>query len=229
MTGRLLAIGDIHGQADHIEVLLDVVRPTPADRLILLGDYVGGGPESARALDIVGRLIRQLGAVALRGNHDDVMINALDDPDIFERWARGHGAETVASYGTSTDRPSAAAIERRHGPLLRSLKLWHEEPEAIFVHAGVEPALPMSEQSPVTLLWQKQYAATPPHLSGKTIVCGHTSQKDGLPHEFGSTLCIDTNAKDGNWLTCLDVLTRQYRQARADGSTRTFTLNEDSD
>lgn len=140
---RLLAIGDIHGRGDALGTLLEVVSVDPSDRLVFLGDYIDGGPDSAMALDLVREMVDRKRAVALRGNHDDELINVLERPELFEPWARSRGRSTVQSYGLHGRTGDIETIERRHGTLLRSLRLWHEEPEAIFVHAGVEPRIPM--------------------------------------------------------------------------------------
>jgi len=221
---RLLAVGDIHGQAGSLRTLIEAVRPTTHDRLVFLGDYVDGGSDSAAALDLVDAMLERSRTVALRGNHDEELLGALERADLFDDWASSRGVSTVCSYGPSD--MHRAAIERRHGDLLRSLRYWHEEPEAIFVHAGVEPGIPMEDQDPAVLLWQKMYTAPRPHIRGKMVICGHTAQRSGLPRDFGWTICLDTNAKDGGWLTCLDVVSRHCWQARKSGEVREFMLGQ---
>ncbi len=214
--GRLLAIGDVHGQANHLESLVDAVAPAAGDRLILLGDYVDGGPDAARTLDLVARLQAEHGAVALRGNHDDALAGVLERPDVFPDWAAGMGRRTAASYGGDAS-DLRDRIADRHGALLDSLADWHEEPEAIFVHAAVDPTRPMPQQSRPTLLWTKVHVPPPMHESGRVVVCGHTAQRDGLPRDLGTTVLLDTDAKRGGWLTCLDVTSRWCWQS--DGRT----------
>lgn len=216
---RLLAIGDIHGQADALDALLDRVRPTSDDRLVLLGDYINGGPDSARVLDRVGELIDD-GAVALRGNHDEVFEQALLSDHNFETWLGYVGPETPDSYRRLGLDPTRENIVDRHARVLARLRDWHADPEAIFIHARLDPDLPMEDQPRADLLWLKVDGPCRPHRSGRVAVCGHTRQRDGLPRDFDGAICIDTNAKGGAWLTCLDVLKRRCVQARPDGQTR---------
>ncbi|TVQ33611.1 MAG: serine/threonine protein phosphatase [Phycisphaeraceae bacterium] len=225
-SARLLAIGDIHGQVRSLRALLDAIQVKDQDRLIFLGDYVDGGPDSAETLDLVQAMTSRPRTVALRGNHDDELINVLQMPQHFGAWATKRGRETVRSYGLDENTADHVEIERRHGEFLRSTRLWQEEPEAIFVHAGVDPVALMRQQEPHILLWLKIYAAPRPHISGKMVICGHTAQKSCLPRDFGWTICIDTNAKEGGWLTCLDVLSRHCVQADGLGRVREFMLGQ---
>src|SRR5437868_178055 len=70
---------------------------------------------------------------------------------------------------------------------------------------------------------------TPPHGSGKQVVCGHTSQKSGEPLHLGHLVCIDTHAHGGGWLTCLHAETGRIWQADQRGRTRTGYLDEPGD
>lgn len=221
---RLLAIGDIHGQADALDTLLELIEPTPEDRLILLGDYVTGGPDSARVLDRVADLLARGNTVALRGNHDEAFASVLESQDTYDNqtdgWPGLYRPETHASYRNIGIQPTRKSISARHAHLLEKLKDWHEEPEAIFVHACVDPLLPMKHQHRDTLIWRKIDGRCPVHCSRKPVICGHTRQRDGIPRDFGGAICIDTNAKGGEWLTCMDVIAQRYWQASPEGKTR---------
>ena len=88
----------------------------------------------------------------------------------------------------------------------------------IFVHANYDPDLPMAEQLRETLLWESLRRKIPgPHLSGKTVITGHTAQKDGAILDLGYLKCIDTYCYGGGWLTALDVATGQIWQANREG------------
>jgi len=75
------------------------------------------------------------------------------------------------------------------------------------------------------LYWEK-FRNPAPHFSGKTMVCGHTSQKSGKPVNLGHAICIDTRIYDNGWLTCLDVTSGQVWQANELGQQRTASIDE---
>ncbi len=97
---------------------------------------------------------------------------------------------------------------------------YYETERQIFVHANLYPDLPLNEQPDYVVFWQHIDEWTPPHQSGKTMICGHTSQKTGEILNLGHAICIDTAACKGGWLTCLDVETGDYWQANESGETR---------
>ncbi len=83
----------------------------------------------------------------------------------------------------------------------------------------------MDQQSDHQLFWQK-FEARRPHYSGKTLVCDHTSQKDGKPINLGHRICIDTWACGGKWLTCLDVHTGKIWQTNQQGQIQTAVIDD---
>src|SRR4051794_4584430 len=95
---RTLAIGDIHGCLQALCTLLDAVGLNPDDRVITLGDYVDRGPDSKGVLDRLTELYAAGQLVALRGNHDQMMIDVFHggDPAL---WLSCGGPATLRSYG----------------------------------------------------------------------------------------------------------------------------------
>lgn len=85
----------------------------------------------------------------------------------------------------------------------------------------IDPNFPLDEQDEATLFWQGIRGDVPgPHVSGKTAVVGHTSQKNGEILDAGHLVCIDTNCWDGGWLTALDVQSRRVWQVDEGGRRR---------
>ena len=105
---------------------------------------------------------------------------------------------------------------------------YYETEKHIFVHANLYPDLPLAEQPDYMLYWDKLVEPCA-HVSGKTMICGHTRQKSGLPLDWDTTICIDTNVYGDGWLTCLDVLTGRIWQANELGKARTGWLDSISD
>lgn len=221
---RLLAIGDVHGQLVALRALIDYARVSENDRIILLGDYVDGGRDSAGVLDFLTELARCPHVVPLRGNHDLMLAEALRSDDAFTAWMQTFGESAALSYGIANAEDLRIHIQTRHGPLLAGLSNWYETDDYIFVHAAVDYDLEMEEQDEHTLLWRRIAEAPPMHQSGKTVVFGHTAQRHGHPQDFGTAICIDTDAKRGGWLTALDVEARWCWQSDPNGNLRDFAL-----
>jgi serine/threonine protein phosphatase 1 len=226
---RLLAIGDIHGCLTAFNTLLKLVAPQPDDRIVTLGDYVDRGPDSRGVLDRLIALHAGGRLVALRGNHDIMMLNTRF-LGIDPLWLSYGGNTTLLSYGIDAkddiDREQVLAkIPQLHWKFLEEDCLpYYETEEHIFVHANLDPDLPLERQPDYILYWERLDGPTA-HISGKTMICGHTRQKSGVPLDLGTSICIDTNVYDGGWLTCLDVLSGRVWQANEKGETRTGRLD----
>src|SRR5258708_2825884 len=95
---RTLAIGDIHGCLRALDALMGEVDPQPDDVIITLGDYVDRGPDSKGVLDRMVALHGQCRCVALKGNHDLMMLAGRDHLEQFNEWLKCGGAQTLASY-----------------------------------------------------------------------------------------------------------------------------------
>ena len=109
--------------------------------------------------------------------------------------------------------------------LTEELLPYYETDSHFFVHANAYPDIPLAEQPDFMLYWE-QLNAPPQHESGKTMICGHTSQKSGLPITSGHAICIDTWACGQGWLSCLDVASGKIWQARQSGERRELWLDE---
>ena len=218
MPNRTIAIGDIHGCSAALEALLEAIRPSPDDVVITLGDYIDRGPDSKGVLDRLIDLGRRCRLVPLLGNHDQVLLDVCSGKDPIDSLLDMGGAATLDSYGPGR---SLDLIPDEHYEFLESCRLYHETETHIFVHANYDPDLPMAEQWVGTLLWESLRAQTPgPHESGKTVVLGHSSQKNGEILDLGHLICIDTFCYGNGWLTALDVGTGEIWQADREGGMR---------
>ena len=156
-----------------------------------------------------------------------MLAEAIESPEAFSAWTSTMGQSTASSYGVTNSEALRAQIRERHGPFLGKLLDWYETDRHIFVHASVDYDLDMDEQAEHTLFWQKVTETPPEHKSGKTVVFGHTAQRQGLPRHFGTAICIDTVAKRGGWLTALDVDLLWCWQSDPIGNLRQFALAGD--
>jgi serine/threonine protein phosphatase 1 len=224
---RHLAIGDIHGCYDALRTLCDFVGLRDDDTIITLGDYPNRGPNSNAVFDWLIHLDQSHNLQPLRGNHDIMMLDARDDESAYRKWMGVGGAATLRSYAPFDGDPgSLADVPEAHWNFLANRLLPYFETDThFFVHANAYPDIPLAEQPDFMLFWEP-FNDPPPHESGKIMVCGHTSQKSGLPAANRHAVCIDTWACGDGWLSCLHVESGAIWQANQHGETRRLWLDE---
>lgn len=224
--GRTLAIGDVHGCATALRTLLAFVGPNDNDTIIMLGDYVDRGLDSKGVIDLLDAVEHPFKLVCLQGNHELMMRNARHDDMAYRARLSCGGWEPLESYRTTeVDDVEIDAVPAAHWEFLsRKLLPYFETDSHIFVHANPLPDRPMESQPEYALYWE---ALSPPqrHQSGKVVVRGHTSLADGVPLVSDASICIDTKAHAGNFLTCVDPVNRHVWQANELGETRQFPLD----
>ncbi len=202
---RTCVIGDIHGC--HLELcrLLDRLALGAGDRLVLLGDLVDRGPASRQVVDeILGLRRAGIEVVPLMGNHEQVLLAYLDGRDQEFYLAIG-GRQTLASYGCPAPldhHDCAGRIPGEHQAFFRSLLPYWQDDQHIYVHAGLEPGVHLSQQSPEWLYWSdgSRFADQGADF-GKRVVFGHTVQPTPLVTE--THIGLDTGAVYGGALTGL--------------------------
>jgi serine/threonine protein phosphatase 1 len=219
-AGELIyAVGDIHGCYDLLKKALAQIAVDCADEgvlggvrrrpmLVLLGDYIDRGPDSAKVLQALVWL-RRRGEFALRllkGNHEQALLAFLEEPEGHADWLNFGGAETLASYGVTPPPAGADAstLARARDALLDQMPASHlqllEELEPMvlvgdyaFVHAGIRPDRPLSAQAENDLLWIRRGFVDAPGPFERVIVHGHTwlnEQPQVTEHRIG----LDTGA-----------------------------------
>jgi serine/threonine protein phosphatase 1 len=219
MPSRVIAIGDVHGCAAALRTVLKAIQPTPNDTLIILGDCIDRGPDSRAVIDELLHLREQCKLIPLLGNHEEMMLNVLDGKPQPDDWLQCGGAATVASYRGADGK--VRPIPNQHVDYIRSWVDYFETASHFFAHASYEPERPLAQQHWQTMRWQSlKYGIPEPHVSGKTAIVGHTSQKSGEILDVGHVICIDTYCWGGGWLTAMDTTSSQIWQAAPDGSPR---------
>lgn len=220
---RTLAIGDIHGFPVALETLLGTLDLSQ-NRLIFLGDYIDRGPDTRQVIEKLIDLSSNPNHVFLRGNHDQWLLRADTEKYWFKSWlGEGVGGKaTLRSYGATTFflKATLNIIPENHWEFLHGTRLFFETDEHIFVHASISWQ-PPEDNTPDELLWP-EFDKLNPHPSGKRVICGHTSQHNGLPFDKGYAVCIDTFCSGTLWLSALDVDSNEVFQANEQGETRTL-------
>ena len=223
MQPRTIAIGDIHGCSLALETLLDEIAPRPDDVIVTLGDYVNRGPNSRAVIERLIALEYQCTLIPILGNHDQTLLGSLTNERRGLSNLLGMGGRaTLESYGAGKiTEADLKRIPAEHFAFFRRCRGYYETDTHIFVHAQYEPNVPMDEQSAVWLRWESLREVTPvPHISGKKVIVGHSSQKSGEILDLGHIICIDTFCYGGGWLTALEVHSNQVWQVNREGTLR---------
>lgn len=201
--GRIIIVGDVHGCRKELERLLKRIGLRDEDRLVFVGDLVGRGPDTMGVL----KLVRKLGAVVVRGNHEHKLLSF--------RTARLRGEHREFRMGRSL-REVAARLSSEQWSWLASLPLWFDLPEHDLrvVHAGVMPGVAIEATDPNVLLtlrgitddglpsserrtrpWAESHRG-PPH-----VVFGHNAWIAPQIHPWATGL--DTGCVYGGALTAM--------------------------
>ena len=234
--GRLIyAIGDIHGRLDALNLLLrdiaqdaSITRPAQRPLLVFLGDYVDRGAESRQVVEMVLRIQAHgtYEVAALKGNHEQALLQFLAEPDFAMTWMEHGGRSTLKSYGVSA---SAArgntrawstvrdefrrALPEAHLRFYRELDLVRVIGDYAFVHAGVRPGVPLAEQTERDLLWIRDDFLKDRGPFDKVIVHGHTPSE--VPQMLKHRLGVDTGAYATGVLTAVRLYGVEQRLIQA--------------
>jgi serine/threonine protein phosphatase 1 len=208
-------VGDIHGRADLLALLLGLIdahiggTSSTDPHLVFVGDYIDHGPESAETLARLRELTRDFptSVTCLMGNHERMMLDFLTDPVTRgPRWLREGGAATLWSFRIDPDpcRPRAGPRISARPPGASTPQCrrgcatgWRPAAELavrqpLGVHAGADPAHPMEAQSTRVLLWGHPEFEAVPRADGTWVAHGHTEMDRPL-YEDGR-IALDTGA-----------------------------------
>lgn len=219
---HIYAIGDIHG---HLDLLKSAHHRIQADialhghgKIVHLGDLEDRGPDSRGVIDyLMTGMAEGRDWLVLKGNHDRLFTGFLNDPNRRDPGLRSDlsyvhykigGAATLACYGVrnAADRPMApvhaeavAGVPLAHRRFLERLPTSFTHEDAIFVHAGILPGVPLADQAEDDLLWIRKPFLEDTRDHGALIVHGHTAI-DKATH-FGNRLNMDSSAAYGGPLS----------------------------
>lgn len=174
ISRRRFAIGDIHGCSRTLRKMVEqVLLLKPEDTLYLLGDYIDRGPDSIGVLDYLMHL-RASGfdIQALMGNHEEMLINALDDPSAAITWYVNGGWRTIQEF--KVDSPED--IPQPYLDFITGLPRILITEDYVLVHAGLDFSTrhPLRDTSGQFMLWTRDNRVDSVKLDGRTLITGHT-------------------------------------------------------
>lgn len=171
MDQHLYAIGDIHGRIDLAEKAISWIEDNSGCQpihVVFLGDYIDRGSSSKQVLDFLMAGPRRSGDryTCLRGNHEQLCLDSVRSLRHMRLWLLNGGDSTVESFG--------GPIDDTYLKWMSSLPYIYEDPLRIFVHAGLEPGVPLSAQRPESLMWIRETFLDARTGFEKHVVHGHT-------------------------------------------------------
>jgi len=224
---RVYAVGDVHGRLDLFDALLSAIAaddgasPPAQTTLVLLGDLVDRGEESAGVIARARQLQARCDTRILAGNHEEMFLRSFEELEMFRHFIRHGGRETVLSYGVDRDAFNEATLEEAQELMraavpqediafLESLEDMVTIGDYLFVHAGIDPRVPLAEQRQQDLRWIREPFLSHADPHELLVVHGHTITDE--PEDRGNRIGIDTGAFASGRLTAL----------RLEGQSRTF-------
>ena len=227
---RVYVIGDIHGRLDLFERLIEAIETDDASAanadttVILLGDLIDRGPDSAGVVKRARKWKKQRQIRFLAGNHEEMFLEAFDKIDVLRHFLRHGGRETLLSYGIGRKEFNKASIKELQAMMqqvvpekdirfIAGFEDMIEIGDYLFVHAGIHPEKPLEDQKPKDMRWIREpflrHRAPHSHI----VVHGHTifEEIDERKNRIG----IDTGAYRFGKLTALVLEGEERRYIQA--------------
>jgi len=214
----IYAIGDIHGRHDLLEmaqhtIVTDAARLPGRKLLITLGDYIDRGPSSAQ---VISHLMmpppENFDRICLTGNHEIMMLDYIDGKISYAEWMRMGADALLRSYGLDPEHlplifPTTSKLDtfirqslpKSHIDFMRAMPIYADTPDILFVHAGIDPGVPLSMQSEEDLVFIRDRFFYADRSLPKLVVHGHTPVPE--PDIQPMRLNLDTRAFKSGRLT----------------------------
>lgn len=217
---RIYAVGDIHGRLDLLTPLAAAIEADDAARgpaqttIVLLGDLIDRGPESAGVVAFARDWQARRAVRLICGNHEEKFLQSFDDADIFRNFLRYGGDETVLSYPVDAQAFRAAdfaeaqtlmseAVPREDIEFIEGFEDFVVVGDYLFVHAGIRPGAAIEDQSVKDLRWIREPFLSHSGWHGHVVVHGHSIADE--PELSHNRIGIDTGAYMSGRLTALGI------------------------
>jgi serine/threonine protein phosphatase 1 len=238
---RVYAVGDVHGRLDLLTALATAIDADDAARgdaettVVLLGDLIDRGPDSAGVLAFLRDWRGRRALRFILGNHEEIFLRSFVDPAVFRNFLLYGGRETILSFPVdarafqaadldAAQALMAAAVPREDIAFIEGFENFAVFGDYLFVHAGIQPGEPLTDQNAETMRWIREpflsYAGRHEHV----VVHGHTIAAEA---DLGrNRIGIDTGAYASGRLTALGLEGESrwlIETADSDGESRVAT------
>ena len=225
---RVLAVGDIHGCLTPFLSLYARLDVTEDDLVIFLGDYIDRGSESLAALEWIGRESLKPNVIALRGNHEQTLLDCIAGRFADRFFNIGIGTVREVREAAKTD----PTLPLRIVQTIRRMPLYHrmtiDDREYVFCHAGVDARInhdpPIEAQDELKLLWAREdfynyYEGSAVYVVGHTPVQYLHHPPFPIKIDGRNIWMIDTGSccMDDGRISCLDLKSGKFFQTEPIG------------
>lgn len=187
---RIFAIGDIHGCSQTFKKMIsEKIQLTKTDQIYCIGDYIDRGEDSKGVIDFIMELRTKGFAVfTLRGNHEQMMLDALHDNYALDLWLANGGKKTLQNFGIN----SLDEMEEKYWNFFHETSLCFETDQYIFVHAGLNFYQKNIFADKEAMLWIRDFDCNAPALNNRLLIHGHTpTSLDIILKQKGCCINID--------------------------------------
>ena len=222
---QVFAVGDIHGCKNLLDKIHNKIRIATNTKsgkklIIYLGDYIDRGPDVKGTIDtLINFNLPNVEKIFLLGNHEQMFLDVLEGKNnSLYNWISNSGLETIESYGGDLSKYIDDNLEltfekkivtkikkflpKAHLNFFNNLKLYHVWNNYLFVHAGINPKMPIEKQQKETLIWTREKSFFDPLMTyDKIVVHGHTAKEKIEKYPF--RINLDTGSFYSGRLSCL--------------------------
>jgi serine/threonine protein phosphatase 1 len=217
---RIYAIGDIHGRRDLFEALVALIEADDAARarakttIVLLGDLIDRGPESAGVLDAAMALKARRPLRIIAGNHEEMLLGGFERREVLRAFITYGGRETLLSYGLDPETYNEASLDElqamlpslvpeRHLAFIHEMENHVQIGDYLLVHAGIRPGVDLELQRLSDLRWIRGEFLDDKRDHGVVVIHGHTIVDE--VDERSNRIGIDTGAYASGVLTAIGL------------------------
>ena len=217
---RVYAIGDVHGRADLMADMIELVEADDAARapaqttVIMLGDLVDRGPASAGVIALARDWGMRRTVRYLQGNHEEMFLSSFTNDNVLRHFLRFGGRETLLSYPITPEEYHrttlgelqdlmAQRVPRADIAFMAAMENMIRIGDYVFVHAGIRPGVALDEQVVGDLRWIRGEFLDDASPRDFAVVHGHTITP--APEVTPMRIGIDTGAYASGHLTAIGL------------------------
>jgi len=169
---RIFAIGDIHGcYKTFYHLLNNILCINKDDDIFLLGDYIDRGPRVKQTVDYILELIEDgYNVFPVKGNHEEVLLEALDPDDIYRLWMNNYASATLESFNIK----SPFEFDKKYITFFKSLKYYYILDNFIIVHGGLNFRIDDPFSDFKAMVWERNSYVDMQKTGGRRLITGHT-------------------------------------------------------